>query len=339
MTEETVIVTGGNGFVGKYLVEELKREAPGTRVVVWDRSVEGLSDGVEGVEIDVVQPESYRESLQREQPVWVVHLAAVPSAALASQNGELAREVNVEGTRNLFREVERLSPGTRVMAVSSADIYGSTGLTTGGQGASTPLSELPLEEARPRNLYAQTKWEMERVIEEHFADMAIRVRPFPHIGPGQALGYVTADFASQVAAIESGRQKPILRVGNLEAKRDFTDVRDVVRAYRLLMEKGVYGEACSAAERERGVCGVYHVASGKAVSIQDVLDRLLALSEADVKVEQDPKLMRPSDVPVLVGDAAKLKQATGWQPTISLDTSLKGILDYWREKIPVTSNQ
>ncbi|MFH1354202.1 MAG: NAD-dependent epimerase/dehydratase family protein [bacterium] len=310
MRGETVVITGGNGFVGRHLISELRKETPDTEVIVWDRSVEGMPDYVKGVKIDITDPESYRESLQAGQPAWIVHLAAVPSAALASQNEEYAWRVNVEGTRQLLEEVKQISPDTCVLVASSADIYG-------GQENNNPLVELSLEQARPRNTYAQTKWEMEKIIERDFNDRVLRVRPFPHIGPGQSLGFVTADFASQIAAIERGKQKPVLKVGNLEAKRDFTDVRDVVCAYRLLMERGVCGE-------------VYNVASGEAVSIQHILDKLLKLSEVEITVEQDEKLMRPSDMPVMVGDATKLKKAAAWRPTIFLDKSLKDILDYWR---------
>jgi len=310
MQKDTVIITGGNGFVGRHLVQELKREVPKAKVVVWDRSLERPADGVDGVKMDITKPETYRKSLKSEQPAWIVHLAAVPSATLASQNEEYARQVNVEGTRRLLEEVRRVSPDTRVLAISSADVY--------GQGSNTPLLELPLKQARPRNSYAQTKWEMERVVEQRFNDLVIRVRPFPHIGPGQARGYVTADFASQIAAVEAGREEPVIKVGNLEAQRDFTDVRDVVRAYRLLMQQGEIGE-------------VYNVASGKAVGIQHILDKLLELSEVDVRVEQDPKLMRPADIPVLVGDSTKLRKLTGWRPTISLDRSLKDVVGWWRE--------
>jgi GDP-4-dehydro-6-deoxy-D-mannose reductase len=159
---------------------------------------------------------------------------------------------------------------------------------------------------------------MEELIEKRFLKNTLRVRPFPHIGPGQALGFVTADFASQIAAIEKGEQDSVMKVGNLEAKRDFTDVRDVVRAYRLLLQDGELGE-------------VYNVASGKATSIQFVLDELLKLSKVKIKVERDPERMRPSDIPVLVGDANKLKETTGWEPTINLERSLEDILNYWRE--------
>ncbi|HLD25880.1 MAG TPA: GDP-mannose 4,6-dehydratase [Candidatus Andersenbacteria bacterium] len=306
---QTVVITGGNGFVGRHLVTELRAAEPTTRVIVWDRSIDDLLPGTVGVAVDMMEPASYEEHLREAQPSWVVHLAAVASVAAAKADPALTSRLNVGGTRALLSLVQRVSRVTRVLAVSTADIY--------GQGSSTPLPELPLAEAWPSNAYAQSKWEMERVIERDFNDFVIRVRPFPHIGPGQKLGYVTADFASQIAAAEAGQQAPIIRVGNLEAQRDFTDVRDVVRAYRLLLQFGQAGD-------------VYHVASGRAVSVQQVLDRLLALSARTIVVEQDPARMRAADTPILVGDARKLRQVTAWQPAIALEDSLADILTWWR---------
>jgi len=158
---------------------------------------------------------------------------------------------------------------------------------------------------------------MEQMIVDDFNDIVIRARPFPHIGPGQGRGFVTADFASQIAAIERGDQALTLQVGNLTAVRDFTDVRDVVRAYALLLERGKLGE-------------VYHVASGQGVSVQSILDQLLAHSVIKIEVTQDQARMRPSEIPVLVGDATKLREVTSWQPEIELERSLKDILDFWR---------
>ncbi len=320
MSEETVVITGGGGFVGKWLIEELKREWLGARLVVWDR-VTVPNSQVKTVEVDIVEPGSYKESLRKEQPVWVVHLAAVSGVRQAEENAGLARRVNVEGTRKLLEEIRSLSPNTKVLVASSADIY--------GLASSTPLPELSLDEARPANEYARSKWEMEKMIEEGFNDRVLRVRPFPHIGPGQSKGFVAADFASQIAAIEkdklafaegSGRvrRKPVIKVGNLEARRDFTDVRDVVRAYRLLMEKGEMGS-------------VYNIASGRARSIREILDVLLDLSEVEIGVETDKSLLRPLDVPILVGDAGKLKEETGWELKISFDRALREVIDFWRQ--------
>lgn len=302
--KERVVITGGNGFVGRYLQEELKKNWQGVEIDVWDLP-----------EIDITKPETYRERLKKFQPEWLVHLAAIVSVPLASKDPELTYRVNVGASQNILEAVDELSSGTNVLAISTADIYGSTALTTRG----SPLSELPLEQVHPQNPYAQSKWEMEQMIREQFARRTIRVRPFPHIGPGQGLGFVTADFASQVAAIEIGKQEPVMNVGNLTAQRDFTDVRDVARAYRLLMEKGKLGE-------------VYHVASGKAVLIQEILDRLLAMSKAQIRVEEDLTRLRASDIPILVGDASKLRATTGWETIIPLTQSLQDILNWWRKQ-------
>lgn len=294
-----IVITGGNGFVGKYLEEELKKNWNGVVIHIWDLP-----------EVNITKPENYRERLKDLQPEWLAHLAAISSVPLATKDPALAFRVNVEASQNILQAIEELSPTTKVLAISTADIY--------GQSSATPLPELSLAEAHPQNPYAQSKWEMEKMIKEKYSSRVIRVRPFPHIGSGQSLGFVTADFASQIAAIEQGQQKPVMKVGSLEARRDFTDVRDVIRAYRLLMEKGKLGE-------------VYHVASGKAVSIQEILDQLLAMSTIEVKVEQDPERLRPHDVAGLVGDATKLRTATGWQPQIPLTQTLKDILTWWRE--------
>lgn len=301
-----IVITGGKGFVGRYLQEEIKRNWQGVEIDIWDLP-----------EVDITKPEQYRDRLKQLQPMWLVHLAAISSVPLSAKNPGLTHRVNVEASQNILEAVAELSSETRVLVASTADIYGSP-LRQVGAGQA-PLPELSLDQCRPQNPYAQSKWEMENVIEERFLDRVIRVRPFPHIGPGQGLGFVTADFASQVAAIEKGKQESSIKVGSLKAKRDFTDVRDVVRAYRFLMEMGKTGE-------------VYHVASGSAVSIQEILDRLLAMSSATITVQEDPTRLRASDIPVLVGDATKLKKATGWEPTISLEQSLQDILTWWRRQ-------
>ncbi len=308
MASKKIIITGGGGFVGRHLIAELLRAWPESSVEVWDQKVDGLPHGVAGNVVDITRPESYTARLQELQPDWVVHLAAVASVAFAIQHPDIAQSVNVEGTRKLLQAIVEYSPLTQVLVVSSADIY---------PPSAEPTAELPLSAVHPTNAYASSKLDMEKVIEEQFSSRCIRVRPFPHIGPGQALGFVTADFASQIAAAERGGAGHTIQVGNLEAQRDFTDVRDVVRAYRLLMEKGIAGE-------------VYNVASGKAWAVKDILQKLLSLSAVEITVEQDPSRQRPADNPVLVGDATKLAAVTGWKPHISLEQSLQDILDYWR---------
>lgn len=301
-TSGKIIITGGKGFVGKYLHDELRLHWKEATIITWDLP-----------EIDVTKPETYADQLRKLRPSWVIHLAAIASVPVALKDPRLVHAVNVDATKDLLKSVAEHSPATKVFVTSSADIYGSTLLTTGGKS----IKEMALHEAHPSNPYAQSKWEMEKIIEESFIDRCLRVRPFPHIGPGQKIGFVVADFASQIAAVEKGKQKPVIRVGNLEAYRDFTDVRDVVRAYQLLMERGQLGQ-------------VYHVASGVAVKIKDILDELITISTCTITVEQDPQRVRPSDSPVVVGDASKLKALTGWEPKIPLHQSLQDILDYWR---------
>lgn len=301
--KSTIVITGGGGFVGQWLQEELRREEPDWQLDIWDSAA--------SEPVDITQPATYRERLEKLQPAWVIHLAAVSSVLQAYKDPGLTQRVNVDATKVLLQEMERLSPESRMLAVSTSDIY--------GQGSTSPLPELPLDQVKPRNPYAQSKWDMERMIEDQFRDRVVRVRPFPHIGPRQGLGFVSADFASQIAAAEKTGSEAVMRVGNLEAVRDFTDVRDVVRAYRLLLHQGELGE-------------VYHIASGTGIPVKDLLQGLLTLSSVPIRVEEDSARMRPSDIPSLIGSAAKLTAATGWMPEVSLPQTLRDILDYWRSR-------
>lgn len=312
MDNGSVIITGGTGFVGKHLIRELQKHESFSRIVVFDRSVENLPEGVEGHPVDITNSDTYVEILRDVKPTWIIHLAAVSSVGFSLGHEDMTRTVNVFATEELLRQSSKLDVGTRFLITSSADIYGKVD--------PVPLSELPLKAAHPSNPYAQSKLEMEEMIEREYNEHCIRVRPFPHIGPGQNTGFVTSDFASQIVAIEKGKQSPEMLVGNLEAERDFTDVRDVVRAYRLLIEKGVLGE-------------VYHVASSQAHSIRYILDTLLSMSSASITVKQDPARMRPLDNPVLIGKIDKLTATTNWKPEIPLETSLKDILEDWRARV------
>ncbi len=307
----SVLITGGGGFVGRHLVAELQREWKEVEITIWDRDKAKEQAGTQLVTVDITEPGTYIESLRSAQPDWIIHLAAIASVPMALEDPYYTHRVNVEATGMLLENMKQEVKSGRCFVTSTADLYGF--------GSPDPLPELPLEETKPQNPYAESKLEMEKLIEKYFDDVVLRVRPFPHIGPGQSLGFVTSDFASQIAAIEKGKQEPIIHVGNLDAQRDFTDVRDVVRAYRLLMEKGKLGE-------------VYHVASGKAVKIADILTQMIELSSVDIEISFDEKRMRPSDNPIVVGDATKLRKLTGWEPTISLDQTLRDILEFWRSQ-------
>ncbi|HEY0068550.1 MAG TPA: GDP-mannose 4,6-dehydratase, partial [Chloroflexia bacterium] len=208
-----------------------------------------------------------------------------------------------------------VSPTARILVACSSEQY----------GLARP-EDIPIDEDtpfRPNNPYAVSKIAQDALAVQHFlswGQQTIRVRAFNHIGPGQSELFVASAFARQVARIEAGLQEPVLYVGNLEAERDFTDVRDMVRAYLLAITQGEPG-------------GVYNIGSGQAYTIQSLLDAFLAASKVPVEVRQDPARMRPSDIPVLLCDASRFKQRTGWVPQIPLERTLHDILDYWREMV------
>lgn len=297
--------------MGRHLISELQQSSFAPRITVLDKHIEGLPLGVVGHEVDITDIASAAAVIQEAQPDWVIHLAAIANVGYSFEHPDVTRTVNVFGTKMLLDTVLAVSPNTKFLIISSADIY--------GLASSDPLPELELSQANPHNPYAQSKYEMEAMIEKDYNEQCIRVRSFPHIGPGQQKGFVTADFASQIAAIEAGKQEPIISVGNLTAQRDFSDVRDVVRAYRLLVERGTLGEP-------------YNVASGVGRSIKSILDTLLAMSRVPITVQQDPARMRPSDTPVVIGNAEKIKVTTGWSPNIPFEKTLADILDDWRKR-------
>jgi len=215
---------------------------------------------------------------------------------------------------NVLEAVARVKPDCRVLVVGSSEEYGLVGPEDLPVDEDTPL--------RPRSAYAVSKVTQDLLgLQYYLAHKlhVVRVRPFNHIGPRQRTGFVAPDLASQIAAAELGQQPSYLELGNLTARRDFCDVRDVVRAYVLLVTSGEPGE-------------VYNVGSGESHSVQELLDTLLAMSRVPITVRQNPDRMRPSDIPDIVCDATRIRQQTGWRTTIPLAQSLRDILEYWREE-------
>ncbi|TSC64406.1 MAG: GDP-D-mannose dehydratase [Parcubacteria group bacterium Gr01-1014_106] len=305
-----VLVTGADGFVARHLVPVL-RDA-GHEVIGTAFDIAAAADlGIAVLPLDITNPEACGAVVRDVAPEWMVHLAAVSTVRSSLENPENTQRVNVEGTLRLLEACGQLAFSPRVLIVGSGEEYGPN------DGA--PILELPVEKLQPRSPYAESKAEVEKRIEAEprFRAMTIRTRSFPHCGPGQRQGFFTADVASQLAAIAAQKMPPVLQVGNLEAVRDYTDVRDVVRAYHLLLERGTLGE-------------VYNVCSGRGVKIRELLDELINLSRMDVRVEHDPARARPSDVPVLIGSNAKLRSVTGWEPTIPLSQTLNDILAWWK---------
>lgn len=290
-----VFVTGGHGFVGNYLVEHLR--ACGDEVTAPHQA-----------ELDLADAEDMVAAVMRAAPEAIVHLAALAHVGESWADPRRTFDVNAVGTLHLLEAARRVTPLPRVLLIGSAEVYGPV------QPQDLPLTEQ--HRLYPVTPYAVSKVAAEFLGLQYFAGFGVpvvRARSFNHIGPRQAGRFVVADIAGRIAdAVKNGDRSPI-RIGNLSARRDYTDVRDVVRAYRLLVTDGVAGEA-------------YNVCSGVDVSVETLANRLLALAGVDLKIEVDPSLVRPVDVPVLVGDNGRLRAATGWEPQIPLDDTLRAVL-------------
>ncbi|HYF45832.1 MAG TPA: GDP-mannose 4,6-dehydratase [Acidimicrobiales bacterium] len=295
------LVTGAAGFVGRHLVAELT--AAGHQVTETDRA-----DG-----LDILDPEGLDELFASCRPEVVYHLAGQADVGGSWSSPVETFRTNAEGTMNVL--LAAAGHGVdRVLAVASADVYGQV-----------PADELPIVEdrpLRPHSPYGASKAAADVIaLQAHLGHGlgVIRARPFNHLGPGQSDRFVASALAGRIARNEltGGGEVP---VGDLTPRRDFTDVRDVVRAYRLLVERGEPGEA-------------YNVCSGRDVAVQDVADRLVAMAERPMTLVPDPELFRPVDTPVLRGDPSRLQAATGWTPAISLDQTLADVLDDWRKRV------
>lgn len=298
------LVTGATGFVGPHLVAHLR--ANGDEVV-------GLDDGI----VEVCDPGAVARWLGAHRPEVVYHLAGWADVGGSWAAPQEAFRVNAEGTLNVLQAAMDTGAG-RVLVVSSADVYGIV------DEADLPITERhPL---RPVSPYAVSKVAADYLGLQAWLGRGlevVRARAFNHLGPGQSDRFVAAAIASRVAANERDGGEDI-PVGNLAARRDVTDVRDVVRAYRLLVDRGEPGEA-------------YNVCSGHDVAISELAERLLAMAKHPMRLVVDPDRHRPVDVPVLRGDPAKLEQATGWTPEIPLDQTLADVLDDWRARTAASS--
>ncbi len=305
------LVTGINGFAGTHLNNLLQQkdyEVFGTVKPSGDTPADSHLFSV-----DIQDFEGVKRVIEEVAPDHIYHLAALTSPAESFKNPSDTITTNISGQLNILEAVKQLQLlETKVLVVSSAEVYGKT------EEHDLPMNEhTPL---RPLSPYAVSKIAQDFLGYQYSHSQNVKsiiVRPFNNIGPNQGPIFVVPSFARQIAEIEKGKKEPVMKVGNLEAKRDFTDVRDVVRAYELLMQKGESGE-------------VYNIGSGKSYRIQEILDIFLSFSEAKIIIEKDPALMRPGDIPELRCDYKKLYDTTGWKPEISLETTLKDTLDYWR---------
>ena len=301
------LVTGSLGFVGRYLRAEL--EAHGYEVVGLD-----VRPGDATLQVDLLDAGQIARAVEEQQPDAVFHLAAQADVGRSWRMPQLTMELNVVATINLLEAVRRAnSKGIRLVIVGSSDQYGNLG------AAGTSVSEAT--EMKPQTPYAISKRaqeEMARLYVRSYGMNICMTRSFNHGGAGQRTGFMIPDFVSGIVRIERGEAAELC-VGNLTSRRDFTHVRDVVRAYRLIAEKGLPGE-------------VYNVGSGLTWSGQEVLDLLRGMASCDIPVRQDPARMRPSDTPVICCDHSKLTRDTGWEPELGMEQLLTDVMDEWRGK-------
>jgi GDP-4-dehydro-6-deoxy-D-mannose reductase len=315
------LITGVGGFAGSHLADHLLA-LPDADSEVWGCDLTGLRrpyhpNGLRVLAADLRDPAAARALIDRVRPDRIYHLAGQAFVGSSWDDPWATLETNLRSQVNLFEAIlaSRLAP--RILIVGSADEYGRVS-----------AAELPIRETcplRPDSPYAVSKAGQDLLGLQYYLSHdlpVVRVRPFNHIGPRQNKNFVAPAFATQIAAIEAGVQPPVLRAGNLDSRRDFTDVRDVVRAYALALEQGEPGE-------------VYNIGSGRARSIRDLLDALRRLSGAAIEVEFDPARLRPSDVPELVCDASRFRARTGWEPRIPFEQSLRDLLDYERARLGV----
>jgi GDP-4-dehydro-6-deoxy-D-mannose reductase len=302
-----VLVTGAGGFVGGHLVPSL--EADGHEVVGT-----GLDDQGELRYLDVRYPERVDQVVAELKPDWVFHLAGQSSVSKSWKEPALTYEVNALGTHHLLEAINRHVPEARVHIAASSDEYGKV------EPGQCPIDEsAPLRPVSPYAVSRVTGEWIGRMFHESFGLRVVVTRGFMHTGPGQPPSFATADWARQIARAEAGKGEPVVRVGNLAIKREFGDVRDVVRAYRSVLKQGEPGEA-------------YNVATGDPHELREVLDLLIELSTIDIRVEVDESKLRPIDFPVLYGDSGKLERLTGWKPAYRLEDTLADVLDYWRQQ-------
>lgn len=308
------LIIGAAGFVGPYLAAQLSDEC-GMQVHATKLSHDNLDIKAEVHDLNILNKEEIVDLLYKVRPDYIFHLAAQSSVAVSWKNPGLTIDVNIKGSVNVMDAVRELYYKPRVLLIGSGEEYGHI------LPGETPISED--NHLRPGNLYAATKVCQNMIAKIYTTayDMElVMVRAFNHIGPKQAPIFVVSDFCKQVVEIEKGLREPVMMVGNLKAMRDFTDVRDVVRAYALLVQYGKAGET-------------YNVGSGHAVAISDILDLIISQSNVKVEVKVDPNKIRPVDVPIIEADTAKLREATGWERKISLEQTIHETMEYWRNHV------
>jgi len=315
-----VLITGITGFVGSHLAEYCltKPDVEVYGTIRWRSKKDNIfhiEDKIKLYECDIKDGVSVQSMLKKVRPQFIFHLAAQSFVPTSWHAPAETLTTNIIGEVNLFEAVRDLGIDPIIHVACSSEEYGLV-----------HEDEIPIDEKntlRPLSPYAVSKIAQDFLGYQYYKSYGIRIirtRAFNHTGPRRGEVFVVSTFAKQIAEIEAGTKNPVVRVGNLNAKRDFTDVRDIVRAYWLAVEKCEPGE-------------VYNISSGKSISIEKILKMLLEMSEIDIEVVKDAERMRPSDVEVLEGDSTKFRELTGWEPEIPLEKTLEDTLNYWRDKI------
>ena len=310
-----IFITGANGFAGRYMIRELQSTQPQAELHGTCFSATQLTiPGVTLHTLDLRDEQATADLVAAVQPDQIYHLAALANVGQSYSAVWSRLENNIRGQLNLILACLKHNIRPRILIISSGDIYGDQ-LSGAAATEDSPF--------RPMNPYSVSKVAQDMLGLQYFLSNNLpimRARPFNHIGAGQSHGFVAPDFAFQIARIEAGLQEPVIHVGDLLAERDFTDVRDVMRAYRLIMESGTPGEA-------------YNVSSGKTRSIRAVLDTLLSFTTIEIEVRVDPTRLRPGSFSKVWGDSSRLREATGWEPLISLRQTLLEVLEDSRQQV------
>lgn len=319
-----ILITGAAGFVGAYAIRQFAEKGYAVHAAVLPQ--EQLASDLQALctvhHFDLLDADDVSALLQTVQPDRILHLAAQSSVAISWKQPQLTADLNIKGTVNLLEAARKLLHMPRILLIGSAEEYGR--LSENADGLQLVNETMPL---RPVNIYAATKAAAEQlaaVYDTAYDLPVICVRAFNHFGPGQREIFVVSDFCRQAAEIECGLREPVIRTGNLDAKRDFTDVRDIVRAYVLLLESGRAGE-------------IYNVGSGKAIAISDILSQILSSCTVAVRHEIDPEKLRPAETSYLAADTGKLRCDTGWMPEIPTAQTISDTLAYWRQELKENS--
>ncbi|MBI3379780.1 GDP-mannose 4,6-dehydratase [Candidatus Gottesmanbacteria bacterium] len=319
VNNKKALITGITGFAGSHLAELLLKEGVETHGIQRWRSksdnIEHIKNKIKFHEADLLDAHSMYQVVDEVRPNYIFHLAAQSYVQSSWASPSNTLEINITGSAHLFEAVRKTDKDIVIQIACSSEEYGKV------------LSdELPIKETnplRPLSPYAVSKIAMDYLGYQYYQSYGVKVirtRGFNHTGPRRGDVFAESTFAKQIAEIEKGTREPVVSVGNLNAVRDFTDVRDMVRAYYLSVSKCDPGE-------------VYNIATGTGRKIEDVLDIFLSMSKVKIAVKQDKDRMRPSDVAVLIGDSTKFRKKTGWKPEIQFEKTMKDLLDYWRERV------